>query len=133
MNRFIDFFDLSSGQLRFTVVLAAVAITLGAYLFVRTWVIPNRSGEPLPVFVVESEVNYTGLFMVDPNTSPADSLELLPGIGPALAERIIAYRKQKRFDRASDITEVSGIGPKLYERIKPYLKVQDNESFSNRP
>jgi competence protein ComEA len=77
----------------------------------------------MPVFLGEEE-KFTGIFLLDPNTSPADSLELLPGIGRTLADRIIEYRQIKRFDEEIDITEVKGIGPKLYERIKPYLRIR---------
>ena len=135
MNKLVDFFDMSSGQLGFTAVLAGLAVTLGAFLLVRTGTVSARSAEPLPVVVATAgeEIAYTGLFVLDPNTSPVDSLELLPGIGPVLAERIAAYRRHDRFASESDITKVRGIGPKLYERLKPYLKVQDHESLSNRP
>ncbi|MFZ5980537.1 MAG: ComEA family DNA-binding protein [Candidatus Zixiibacteriota bacterium] len=129
MKRWLDFFDMSSAQLRFTAVLAAMATTFGAFLFVRTGVVSARSDERLPVVVTDNEMAYTGLFVLDPNTSPVDSLELLPGIGPELAERIDAYRRKDRFVTESDITKVPGIGPKLYERLKPYLKVRGNESL----
>lgn len=60
--------------------------------------------------------------LIDPNTSPADSLCLLPGIGPALAERIIAAREGGlRFARARDLQAVRGIGPRTIERLEPYL------------
>lgn len=59
---------------------------------------------------------------LDPNTCPADSLELLPGIGPALAGRIVAARAAGlHFARARDLQEVRGIGPRTVEKLSPYL------------
>ena len=121
MNRFFDF---SSGQLRFLAVLTAVAIVMAGYLFIRSRADTADSPPPLQVFIGEDEQVFTGVFVLDPNTAPADSLELLPGIGPVLADRIVAYRRQQRFSREIDITEVKGIGPKMYERLRPYLRVK---------
>ena len=121
MNRFFDF---SSGQLRFLAVLTAVAIVMAGYLYIRSRADTADSPPPLQVFIGEDEQVFTGVFVLDPNTAPADSLELLPGIGPVLADRIVAYRRQQRFSREIDITEVKGIGPKMYERLRPYLRVK---------
>ncbi|MFH1372315.1 MAG: helix-hairpin-helix domain-containing protein [bacterium] len=121
MNRFFDF---SSGQLRFLAVLTAGAVVMAGYLFIRSRADTADSLPPLQVFVGEDEQVFTGVFVLDPNTAPADSLELLPGIGPVLANRIVAYRRQQSFSREIDITEVKGIGPKLYERLRPYLRVK---------
>ena len=53
------------------------------------------------------------------NTATKAELDTLPGIGPALADRIIEYRqKNGPFQRAEDIKKVSGIGDKVYENIK---------------
>jgi len=60
---------------------------------------------------------------LDPNTSPADSLELLPGIGPALAARIVAERAAGGpFQGAADLERVRGIGPRLAARLAPHLR-----------
>jgi DNA uptake protein ComE-like DNA-binding protein len=66
---------------------------------------------------------YTGVFLLDPNTAPVDSLELLPGIGRVLADRIVEYRQTHRFEHPVDLTEVKGIKPKLFEALKPYLRI----------
>jgi competence protein ComEA len=51
--------------------------------------------------------------------APADSLVLLPGIGPVLAERIAGARTGKRsFTRWDDLLGIKGIGPKTIERLK---------------
>ncbi|NOY88514.1 MAG: helix-hairpin-helix domain-containing protein [FCB group bacterium] len=122
MNRFFDF---TKRQLKFLGFLSALAIFMGVFLFIRANVFPAKDDPPFQVFIGENEQKFTGIFVVDPNTSPADSLELLPGIGKVLADRIIEYRQRHHFVKEVDITEVRGIGPKLYERIKPYLKIRN--------
>ncbi len=124
MNRFFDF---TNRQLKFVGFLSALLIIQAGYLFVRNNVIPTNPPESFEVFIGENEKIYTGIFVLDPNTAPADSLELLPGVGKVIADRIIAYRLEKPFEQAIDITEVKGIGPKVYEKIKPYLKVSHFE------
>ena len=96
---------------------------MGGYLFVRSYTVPTVDSPNLEVFIGDDEPVFTGIFMLDPNTAPADSLELLPGIGKVLADRIVEYRQLHRFANEVDITEVNGIGPKMYEKLKPYLKI----------
>jgi DNA uptake protein ComE-like DNA-binding protein len=121
MNRYFDF---TSRQLRFAAILSLTVIVMATYLLVRSWAAPNPETKPFELFIGDPERQFTGVFVLDPNSAPADSLELLPGIGPVLADRIVSYRQQEHFETEIDITEVRGIGPKLYERLRPYLKVQ---------
>lgn len=118
-----QFFDFTSRQIKFLIVLTVLLLLLGGFRFVQMYATSAKEEPPFQVFVGEDNHKLTGLFQLDPNTAPADSLELLPGIGKVLADRIVAFRQHQRFDKEIDITEVKGIGPKLYERIKPYLKV----------
>ena len=58
------------------------------------------------------------------NAVTSNQLETLPGIGPALAERILSYRKNHGlFRNIEDIMNVSGIGEKRFESIKEYITV----------
>ncbi len=122
MYRLTQFFDFSAGQLKLLAFLAATALLMAVYLLLRSYAVPQVDSAPLPVFFGDEE-KFVGLFVLDPNTSPADSLELLPGVGRILADRIVEYRQTHRFRREVDITEVKGIGAKLFERIRPYLRV----------
>ena len=56
------------------------------------------------------------------NTATAEQLQSIPGIGPSMAARIVAYRQQAGgFGKVEDLTLVTGIGPKKYAKIAPFL------------
>jgi competence protein ComEA len=58
------------------------------------------------------------------NSASAAQLNDLPGIGPALAERILAERQERGgFARLEDLLVVRGIGPATLERLRPLLTV----------
>lgn len=56
------------------------------------------------------------------NTAGVDELATLPGVGPALAKRIIEYRTANGpFSKPEDLLAVKGIGAKLLAKIKDRL------------
>lgn len=62
------------------------------------------------------------------NTATPDHLQLLPGIGESLAERIIDYREQHGdFTKIEELMNVSGIGEKKFANIKDYIMVSGTE------
>ncbi|MFJ4220936.1 helix-hairpin-helix domain-containing protein [Curtobacterium luteum] len=62
--------------------------------------------------------------VVDLNAADAATLETLPGIGPALAERILAWREEHgRFAAVEDLLDVSGIGDAKFADLQPRVRV----------
>jgi competence protein ComEA len=62
--------------------------------------------------------------VVDLNTADATALESLPGIGPALAERILAWRDEHGgFRSVEDLLEVSGIGEGRFAELQDRVRV----------
>ncbi|HEY8417307.1 MAG TPA: ComEA family DNA-binding protein [Limnochordales bacterium] len=62
---------------------------------------------------------------IDINRAQASELERLPGVGPALARRIVEYREAwGLFTAVEDILEVPGIGPAKFNAIKDLIKVE---------
>ena len=62
--------------------------------------------------------------LLNVNTATASELELLPGIGPALAKEIVEYRRlHGPFRRPEDLLAVSGIGPAKLDLIQNLISV----------
>ena len=58
---------------------------------------------------------------VDVNTATLDELSSVPGLGPALASRVIDSRPYAKLE---DLTIVKGIGPKSLEPLLPFLTAE---------
>lgn len=62
---------------------------------------------------------------VDINHADIAALQTLPGIGPTLAQRIIAHRKANGvFADTRGLLEVDGIGPKRFGTVEPWIEVR---------
>ncbi|MBM4006528.1 MAG: helix-hairpin-helix domain-containing protein [Planctomycetes bacterium] len=60
---------------------------------------------------------------VELNQAQLRELQVLPGVGPALAERIVRDREvHGAFKGPEDLDRVPGIGPALLERIRPHVR-----------
>lgn len=60
---------------------------------------------------------------VDVNRATADELATLPGIGPALARRIVLWRAENGpFATVDDLEKVPGIGPATVRRLRPRVR-----------
>jgi competence protein ComEA len=67
------------------------------------------------------------------NTATEDQLMLLPTVGPAKAERIVAWRKKNgAFKRPADLRRVKGFGYKTFKRLEPYLDIKGDSTLASR-
>ncbi|GAB4118825.1 MAG: hypothetical protein Kow001_18500 [Acidobacteriota bacterium] len=61
---------------------------------------------------------------VDLNTATEQQLESLPGIGPAMAKRILEYRTTNgNFRKIEELMNVRGIGEKKFLKLKDLITV----------
>ena len=58
---------------------------------------------------------------INPNTANKEQLEMIPGIGPSTAQKIIDARLGQAFDTSNDLLSISGIGQRTLEKMQPYL------------
>jgi uncharacterized protein len=76
--------------------------------------------------VVESVVNAVG---VDTNTASPALLAHVAGIGPKLAEKIVAHRDEHGpFPSRAALKKVAGLGPKAFEQAAGFLRIRDGEN-----
>ena len=62
--------------------------------------------------------------IVNINTADEKGLDSLPGIGPAMAKRIVDYRNEKgKFSNIEELKEVPGISEKKFEKLKSCISV----------
>jgi competence protein ComEA len=98
----------------------AAALADGQHVYV-----PRQGEESPPIQAPVGGSSSQGEGAVNINTADAAELETLPGIGPSLAGRIIAYREANGpFASVDEITQVSGIGPATLEEIRELITTE---------
>ena len=80
--------------------------------------------------VVEDAVNAVG---VDVNTASPALLKYVAGIGPKVAQNIVAYRDENGpFQKRSTLLKVKGLGPKAYQQAAGFLRVPESKNPLDR-
>ncbi len=101
------------------------------------FVVPRRGASPVaarppptvaalagPTPVGETPASLTDGPVLDVNLATVEELDGLPGIGPALAGRIVAFRERNGPFRAiEELARVSGISPRMVEDLRPLVRV----------
>ena len=105
------------------VVIGVLGLALAALSIIGVWELVGKE-------LCDSRrgaVEVTLLFAMPPidlNTATPNELAMLPGVGPALAARIDAHRRERGlFACVEDVDAVEGIGPVLLERMRPFVCV----------
>lgn len=90
--------------------------TVSSALAARPATAPTPSGKPPPDWLMKHRVNL--------NRASMAQLQQLPGIGPGMAQRIMAYRQEHgSFSSTDDLRRVSGIGAKRFAALKDLVTV----------
>jgi competence protein ComEA len=64
------------------------------------------------------------------NTASEEQLQLLPGVGPSKAERVVAWRtKNGGFKRVADLRKVKGFGYKTLKKLEPFLDIKGDTTI----
>jgi len=87
--------------------------------------VPEKGEENAPPAVSGGEAGGSESEVVNINTASQAELETLPGIGPVMAGKIIAYREANGpFARIEDIEDVPGIGPATFDGLRDLIRVE---------
>lgn len=82
------------------------------------------NGTPAHGSISDDEQSTGSAVTVNINTATVSELETLSGIGPVLAERIVAHREEYgEFKNKYNLMDVPGIGTGIYEMLKDSICV----------
>ena len=85
----------------------------------------ERLSDGQMIYVGQSQSSGIGVDRrINLNLATAAELDTLPGVGPVMAGRIIAWRDlNQRFHTIEQLQEVPGIGSKVFKNLKPLIKI----------
>lgn len=79
---------------------------------------------PVYVFAAEKPVAQAVIETIHLNKATVEELQALPGVGPALSERIVLYRTEHGpFRSVEQLTEVNGVGQAKLSKLRSQLTV----------
>jgi competence protein ComEA len=71
--------------------------------------------------------------VVNINTATAEQLQLLPRVGPALADRIIEFRQSNGpFGSVAELVAVKGIGERSLAKLEPFVTTQGATTLNDK-
>lgn len=108
--------------LRYFVAPALAVATLAAPVSAQAADLGHAELRAAPVALFAADAQLQG--KVNINTASAAQLEMLPGIGPATAAKIVAYRAKYPFKQTIQLMRVKGVGRKTFDKIKPFLSIE---------
>ncbi len=101
------------------IAVGVIVLLLGA-LMSGPAAIAQQPASPLAADAAKAAVQPS----VNLNTATLAQLQTLPGVGPALASRIMEYRqKNGSFKKIEELMNVKGIGEKSFLKLKPLVTV----------
>jgi competence ComEA-like helix-hairpin-helix protein len=85
---------------------------------------PKPVRPPIPPLLIDNR-SETEPGPINVNRATAAELDALPGIGPAVAQRIVAYRESVgQFQTVEQLDSVKGIGPALMAKLRPLVVIR---------
>lgn len=79
---------------------------------------------PVYVLAAENPAANVAAEKIRLNQATAAELQVLPGVGPALSERIVLYRTENGpFSSVDQLTEVKGVGQAKLDKLRSQLTV----------
>jgi len=105
--------------------LALIAcLMLGVGFFLGSLWFRSRSSDAVVIAAAPAERLFPERALVNINTADEEELQTLPGIGPVLAKRIVAYREDHGpFRHLYELSDVSGIGSRTYEAVMELITI----------
>lgn len=106
------------------IITAVFTICMAVLLLTRYY------SDPLPMLGNSTAETHDNGTLVDGkiniNTASKEDFCMLPGIGVALADRIIAYREENGpFRQITDLTNIKGISQTMVNKISDYITVDN--------
>ena len=71
--------------------------------------------------------------VVNINTADRAQLQLLPGVGETVADRIVAFRESNgAFESVDELVAVKGIGEKSLDKLRPWLTTKGDTTLATK-